>query len=248
MRCSFFWTKWGIALRTNKADNDAAVSRAISEVETTLAECKNIFDELRGHAQEHTRVLDNSFIDTVEKVISQIKDDYDQGHIAADDAVAYLSRAADIAHRVGRKEAISPELFTMTWPINLDEMKSKLAYKKSREHAIMGLITTMAIVGSVVVLLALAGPSMGASLLFLLPLALSGAGCGIPQALEGRRLHVKAESDDADVINIPDEKFSGYAQKLQEAYKSLLPKNEAAKSDRDDDPEYRDGEEHKDSP
>jgi len=222
-------------LRTNKSDDDAAVSRAISEVKTTLAECKNIFEGLRSNAQEHACELENSFIDTVKKVISEMQNDYDQGHITADDAVAYLYRAADIAYRVGQKKAILPELFTMTWPSNLDEVKSKLAYKKSKQHAIMGLITTMAIVGSVVVLLALAGPSMGASLLFLLPLALSGAGCGIPRALEGRRLHVKAESDDADVIDIHDQKFSGYAQQLQETYKSLLPKDEAVKSDREAD-------------
>ncbi|MDF1684727.1 MAG: hypothetical protein P1U36_08745 [Legionellaceae bacterium] len=203
----------------NKADEDAAVLRAITEVEKIITECQG--------ALGHARVVENSFWDTVSHVIAQVRFDFDKKDITIDEATLFLFRAADIAHRVGSKAEIWAELFIVTITVNVDETSSKLAYKKAREHAIIGLITTIALAGAVVVLLALAGPSMGTSLRFLLPLALSGAGCGIPLAREGRRLHLRAESSEAEKIEVEiNPKLSGYAQQLHHAYKTARPKTQ----------------------
>lgn len=229
----------------NQDENNAAVTHAIGKIEYTLRQCRDMFRHIERSAQgnkraiEDVHVIEQSFFDAVRDVTTWVKKDYDEGKITAEIATLFLSKAEAIAYRVSHQNPIDPELFKVFTSVNIDAFKSKLAYKKARDHAIMGLITTMAIVGAVAISLALAGPSMGASLLLLLPLALSGAGCGIPRALEGRRLHFKSESDEASITQVEVMETSGYAKHLEKAYAALRP---------DDKPDPHDGEEHKDSP
>ncbi|MDF1828391.1 MAG: hypothetical protein P1U39_08950 [Legionellaceae bacterium] len=233
----------------NQDKNKDVVLRAIGRVEETLARFPVVFEQFRHNAASDREVLDGaralerSFVNQVREITAHVQHDYAQGKITAEQAVFFLERADEVVYRVMHKQEVFPALFDMQAvgkrTVNLDKVRSEVAYKKAGQHAIMGLITTLAIVGTVIVALALTGPSLGASLLLLLSLALSGAGCGIPRALQGCRLHLKSERDEAEYADIPENKISGYAQHLQKAYAALRP---------DDQPAPRDGEEHDDSP
>ncbi|NCT56348.1 MAG: hypothetical protein GW760_01350 [Legionella sp.] len=233
----------------SREESNAAVSRAIAQVNNALKKSLVLFEKLRSNAAgdeqalEDTRALERSFVETVQKITAQVRYDYDQGEITAEEAIFFLNRSDEVVYRVMNQSDVFQALFDTgevgRRAVNMDKFKAKLAYKKAGQHAIMGLITTLAIVGAVVVALALAGPSLGASLFFLLPLALSGAGCGIPSALEGRRWHLKSESPEAEIQDIVENKISGYAKDLKKAYAVLRPD--------DDTSEPSDGEENKNS-
>ncbi|MDF1684728.1 MAG: hypothetical protein P1U36_08750 [Legionellaceae bacterium] len=142
----------------------------------------------------------------------------------ADDEVAYrvkvLKETLRACKPVLNELKSNADVLKETFVDTVTELIHRVEQAYSQK-AIYGLLTTMAIVSTVVIALALAGPSMGTSLLCLLPLALIGAGCGIPSAL---REHAAAEN--AAKHQVSKKTISGYKQDLQKAYQDALPKEE----------------------
>lgn len=222
------------------------VSQAIFNFNQEWGHCKKTFARLREDAKDNQEAIDNAnalekvFDETMGAVVTQIQEAYANQELTEQDAYVLLGKAKDVAHAVANQHPIDNKILRKigneTRPENQREEIGGMRYKSesnnAKTKAILGLLTTGAIVATVAIALTLAVPSMGTSLLLLLPLALTGAGCAIPSALNLRKIELEKKQDLAS-----GEKAGGYAKQLQEAYKNLLPKGETPKSDRDANPD-----------
>ncbi|MDF1684726.1 MAG: hypothetical protein P1U36_08740 [Legionellaceae bacterium] len=233
------------------------VSKALNKFKMEYDQCNNVFytlrDKANGDSEAIKRVdtLAKAFGETVAGVVKDVQEAYAKKELTENDAIELLGVAHKLAVAVNKREPIEQNVWekivtdkmesstirtrTAEERAEIGGMRGDNEYASARKKAIFGLsLTTMAIVATVVVSLALAGPSMGTSLLLFLPLTLAGAGCAIPSALKVREIKLETERDIAS-----GPKAEGYAQKFKDAYQEALskdtPRNESGQDEEEED-------------